>query len=60
VRPFWTEQRDPDTQLNVEDPINRNYYDLSAQITGPVFARIFNRTWQPIRRKAQALDRALP
>ena len=41
---FWTEQRDPDTKLNVEDPINRNYYDLSAQITGPVFARIFNRT----------------
>ena len=41
---FWTEQRDVTTTLNVEDPINRNYYDLSAQITGPVFARIFNRT----------------
>jgi LPS-assembly protein len=41
---FWTEQRDPTTSLNVEDPINRNYYDLSARITGPVFARIFNRT----------------
>ena len=41
---FWTEQRDPTTKLNVDDPINRNYFDLSAQITGPVFARIFNRT----------------
>lgn len=41
---FWTEQRDLTTKLNVDDPINRNYFDLSAQVTGPVFARIFNRT----------------
>jgi LPS-assembly protein len=41
---FWTEQRDPVTTLNIDDPINRNYYDLSAQITGPVFSRIWNRT----------------
>jgi LPS-assembly protein len=41
---FWTEQRDLVTKLNVDDSINRNYYDLSTQITGPVFSRIWNRT----------------
>ena len=39
---FWTERRDPKTGLNLDDPINRNYYDLSVQITGPIFSRIFN------------------
>ena len=41
---FWTEQRDTKTGLNLPDPINRNYYDLSAQISGPSFSRIWNRT----------------
>ncbi len=41
---FWTEQRDLETKLNVDDSINRNYFDLSTQITGPVFSRIWNRT----------------
>ena len=40
---FWTEQRNPKTGLNLQDPINRDYYDLAVQITGPVFSRIFNR-----------------
>jgi LPS-assembly protein len=41
---FWTERRDLKTKLNIDDPINRNYYDLSAQITGPIFSRIWTRT----------------
>jgi LPS-assembly protein len=41
---FWTEQRDTKTGLNLQDPIHRNYYDLSAQITGPSFTRIWSRT----------------
>jgi LPS-assembly protein len=40
---YWTERRDTTSGLNLDDPINRNYYDLSMQITGPVFARIWNR-----------------
>ena len=40
---YWTEQRNTRTGLNLEDPINRDYYDLAVQITGPVFSRIFNR-----------------
>lgn len=40
---FWSESRDPETGLNVDDPINRNYYDLSAEVTGPTFNRIWNR-----------------
>ena len=40
---YWTEQRNTKTGLNLEDPINRNYYDLAVQITGPIFSRIFNR-----------------
>jgi LPS-assembly protein len=39
---YWTERRDSKTGLNLQDPINRDYYDLAVQITGPVFSRIFN------------------
>ena len=39
---YWTERRDAEG-LNIEDPISRNYYELSSQITGPVFNRIYNR-----------------
>lgn len=38
---FWTEQRNPVTGLNLQQSINRNYFDLSAQVTGPVFSRIW-------------------
>jgi hypothetical protein len=55
-----TEQRTTKTGLNLEDPINRNYYDLAVQITGPVFSRIFNHPGSRLRREAQALDRAFP
>jgi LPS-assembly protein len=41
---FWTEQRNPKTGLNLQDPINRNYMDLTAQITGPIFSRIWTRS----------------
>src|SRR5262249_5016848 len=39
---FWTEQRNVKTGLNIPESISRHYYDLSVQITGPVFSRIFN------------------
>ena len=38
---FWSEQRNQKTGLNLQDPIHRQYYDLSVQVTGPVFSRIF-------------------
>ncbi len=41
---YWTERKDTTTGLNLDDPISRNYFDLSAQVTGPTFNRIFNRT----------------
>jgi len=41
---FWSERRDEESGLNVDDPISRNYYDLSAEVTGPTFNRIWNRT----------------
>ena len=40
---YWTERRDTRTGRNVEDPISRNYFELSSQVTGPVFNRIWNR-----------------
>jgi LPS-assembly protein len=40
---FWNEQRDAKTGLNIQDSIHRNYYELSAQLTGPVLTRIFSR-----------------
>lgn len=40
---YWTEQRDVRTGLNLEDNIDRKYVELAAQVTGPVFNRIFNR-----------------
>jgi LPS-assembly protein len=39
---FWTEQRDPKTGLNLPESISRHYWDLSVQVNGPVFSRIFN------------------
>jgi LPS-assembly protein len=40
---YWTEQRDLRTGLNLEDTIDRKYFELAAQVTGPVFNRIWNR-----------------
>ena len=40
---YWTERKGANG-LNVDDPISRNYFDLQAQITGPTFNRIWNRT----------------
>ena len=39
---YWTERRDSRGR-NVDDPISRNYYELSAQVAGPTFNRIWNR-----------------
>ena len=40
---YWTEQRDLRTGLNLEDTIDRKYFELAAQVTGPVVNRIWNR-----------------
>ena len=40
---YWTEQRNPVTGLNLQQSINRNYFDLSAQVTGPVLSKIWTR-----------------
>jgi LPS-assembly protein len=38
---YWTESLD-DTGEQIEESIGRQYFDLQARITGPVFNRIFN------------------
>jgi hypothetical protein len=40
---YWTESKDPTTNLNIPESINRQYFDFSTRITGPVFHRIFDR-----------------
>jgi LPS-assembly protein len=39
---FWSEQRDLKTGRNLPNSINRHYYDLSVQLTGPIFSRIWS------------------
>ena len=39
----WTERKDTRTGRNLEDPISRNYFEMSAQVAGPTFNRIWNR-----------------
>ncbi len=40
---YWTQRRDLITGLNLDNSISRNYYELSSQVTGPSFNRIWNR-----------------
>ena len=40
---YWTERKDTRTGRNLEDPISRNYFELSAQVSGPTFNKIWNR-----------------
>ena len=40
---YWTERKDTRTGRNLDDPISRNYYEMSAQVSGPTFNRIWNR-----------------
>ena len=40
---YWTERKDTKTGLNLDDPISRNYFEVSAQVAGPSFNRIWNR-----------------
>ena len=41
---YWTERRDPETRsLNISESIDRNYFEVSSQVTGPTFNRIWNR-----------------
>ena len=40
---YWTESKNPLTNLNVPEGIGRQYFDFSTRITGPVFHRIFDR-----------------
>jgi len=37
---FWTESRDA-KGVQIEEPITRNYYELTANMTGPIFNRIW-------------------
>lgn len=37
---YWTESLQNGVQVG--DPVNRRYFDMSTQITGPVFSRIFS------------------
>jgi LPS-assembly protein len=53
---YWTEQRDLTTGLNLDNSIDRNYFELAAQVTGPVFNRIWNR---PGSRYAEKIKHAI-
>lgn len=42
---FWNESRDPanpNPNIQIAEPITRRFFDMQSQVTGPVFARIFN------------------
>lgn len=52
---YWTERRGEGSE-NLDDPISRNYYEVAAQITGPVFNRIWDR---PGSRYAEKLKHAI-
>lgn len=39
---WWSESRDPETNELVEEPVSRNYFELQANLVGPVFGRIFD------------------
>ena len=39
---YWTESLDATRQQQIEDSIGRQYFDLQARATGPVFTRIFD------------------
>jgi LPS-assembly protein len=38
---YWTESLQ--NHVQVSDPVNRRYFDMSTAITGPVFSRIFSK-----------------
>jgi LPS-assembly protein len=40
---YWTESIDEPSRMQIEEGIGRQYFDLTARVTGPVFNRIFNR-----------------
>lgn len=39
---WWSESRDLETNLQIEEPITRNYFELQANMVGPVFGRVFD------------------
>ena len=53
---YWTEQRNLQTGLTLDESIDRKYFELAAQVTGPVFNRIFNR---PGSRYAEKMKHAI-
>ena len=57
---YWTEQRDQKTGLNLQDPINRNYFDLRGADHRPGLQPHLQSPRQRLRREDQALDRAVP
>jgi LPS-assembly protein len=44
---YWTESLQNGVQVN--DPIGRRYFDMSTQITGPVFDRIFGESERKLK-----------
>ena len=39
---YWSESIDELTETQVQESVGRQYFDLTARVTGPVFNRIFN------------------
>ncbi|MDQ3171372.1 MAG: hypothetical protein M3Q55_14650 [Acidobacteriota bacterium] len=39
---WWSESRDPQTAVIIEEPISRNYFEMQANMVGPVFGRVFD------------------
>lgn len=39
---WWSRSFDPDTTTVVDEPISRQYLEMQANLTGPIFGRIFD------------------
>ena len=39
---YWTERFDPEQDLQLDEGISRQYFDLESTITGPVFTKIWD------------------
>jgi lipopolysaccharide assembly outer membrane protein LptD (OstA) len=39
---WWSESNDTKSQAQVEEPVSRQYFDMRAQITGPILTKVWN------------------
>ena len=39
---WWSESKDPVSGVVIEEPISRNYFEMQANMVGPVFGRVFD------------------